>query len=145
MGAEPAWIGTPNHVQIYLLVTEVDIGLVARELLAGRIVQESPRLLQCDCPNHKSQSHRSLHVMLDKQGWYCFGCGVGGDVLQLVEFVRFGVVTRGQSGPMPESHQQARDFLAAKAGFPVVQLRVVAGANGRGRIGADVGTRVQRS
>jgi len=109
----------PNNVkEYYRLVTEVDIGLVARELLAGRIVQESPRLLQCDCPNHKSQSHRSLHVMLDKQGWYCFGCGVGGDVLQLVEFVRFGVVTRGQSGPMPESHQHARDFLAAKAGLP---------------------------
>ncbi len=58
----------PNNVkEYYRLVTEVDIGLVARELLAGRIVQESPRLLQCDCPNHKSQSHRSLHVMLDKQ------------------------------------------------------------------------------
>lgn len=68
------------------LITEIDIGLVARELLANRIVQESDCLLQCDCPNHTSNSHRSLHIMLDKQGWYCFGCGVGGDVLQLVEF-----------------------------------------------------------
>jgi len=25
--------------------------------------------------------------MLDKQGWYCFGCGAGSDVLQLVEFI----------------------------------------------------------
>jgi predicted P-loop ATPase len=102
----------------YRQITELDIGWIARELLGGRIVEESPRTLFCDCPNHKSQSHRSLHVMLDKQGWYCFGCGVGGDVLQLVEFVRFGVVTRGQSGPMPESHRQARDFLAARAGLP---------------------------
>ena len=102
----------------YRQITELDIGEIARELLGGRIVEESPRTLFCDCPNHKSQSRRSLHVMLDKQGWYCFGCGVGGDVLQLVEFVRFGRVTRGQSGPMPESHRQARDFLAARAGLP---------------------------
>ncbi len=102
----------------YRQITEIDIGGIARELLAGRIVEETPRTLFCDCPNHKSQSRRSLHVMLDKQGWYCFGCGVGGDVLQLVEFVRFGRVTRGQSGPMPESHRQARDFLAARAGLP---------------------------
>jgi predicted P-loop ATPase len=102
----------------YRQITEIDIGAIARELLAGRIVVETPRTLFCDCPNHKSQSRRSLHVMLDKQGWYCFGCGVGGDVLQLVEFVRFGRVTRGQSGPMPESHRQARDFLAARVGLP---------------------------
>ena len=102
----------------YRQITEIDIGGIARALLAGRIVEETPRTLFCDCPNHKSQSRRSLHVMLDKQGWYCFGCGVGGDVLQLVEFVRFGRVTRGQSGPMPESHRQARDFLAARAGLP---------------------------
>jgi len=36
--------------------------------------------------------------MLDKQGWYCFGCGVGGDALQLVEFVQAGMVTCGLSG-----------------------------------------------
>jgi len=107
-----------NVKEYYRLITEIDIGLVARELLANRIVQESDRLLQCDCPNHKSNSHRSLHVMLDKQGWYCFGCGVGGDVLQLVEFIQSGEVTTGRSGPMPESHQRARDFLAAKANLP---------------------------
>ncbi|GEM_PF-6363297 len=58
--------------------------------------------------------------MLDKQEWYCFGCGVGGDVLRLVEFINDGVVTRGQSGLMPESHQSAL----------VIQLWVVSGANG---------------
>ncbi len=104
--------------EYYRQITDIDIGRMAREILADRIVQESDRLLQCDCPNHKSSSHRSLHIMLDKQGWYCFGCGLGGDVLQLVEFVESGTVTRGQSGPMPESHQRARDFLAAKAELP---------------------------
>ncbi|RCK79189.1 MAG: DNA primase [Candidatus Ozemobacter sibiricus] len=107
-----------NVREYYRRITEVDIGAVARELLGAHVLHESDRLLQCDCPNHSSQSHRSLHVMLDKQGWYCFGCGVGGDVLQLVEFIQSGRVTRGQSGPMPESHQRARDFLAAKAGLP---------------------------
>ena len=102
----------------YRQVTDIDIGEIARELLAGRITQESRQTLFCDCPNHRSQSHRSLHVWLDRQGWYCHACGVGGDVLQLVEFARHGVATRGQSGSMPESHRQARDFLAARAGLP---------------------------
>ena len=106
--------------EYYRQITDIDIGRMAREILAERIVQESDRLLQCDCPHHKSSSHRSLHILLDKQGWYCFGCGVGGDVLQLVEFVQSGTVTSGQSGPMPESHQRARDFLAAKAQLPPI-------------------------
>ena len=86
----------------YRQVTDVDIGEIVRELLGDRITQESRQTLFCDCPNHRSQSHRSLHVWLDKQGWFCHSCGTGGDVLQLVEFVRFGVVTRGQSGSMPD-------------------------------------------
>ena len=97
----------------YRQVTDVDIGEIARELLGDRITQESRQTLFCDCPNHRSQSHRSLHVWLDKQGWFCHACGTGGDVLQLVEFVRFGVVTRGQSG----SH----------AGFPPAGARLPGG------------------
>jgi len=110
--------GTDNVREYYRLITEMDIGDVARELLPGRITQESGQRLMCDCPNHQSQSRLSLHVMLDKQGWYCFGCGVGGDVLQLVEFIQSGTVTAGESGPMPDSHRQARDYLAKKAGLP---------------------------
>ncbi len=102
----------------YRQVTDVDIGEIARELLGDRITQESRQTLFCDCPNHRSQSHRSLHVWLDKQGWFCHACSIGGDVLQLVEFVRFGVVTRGQSGSMPDSHRQARDVLAARVRLP---------------------------
>lgn len=102
----------------YRQITDVDIGGLARELLAGRVTQDTGGALHCDCPNHRSQSQRSLLVNLDTQSWYCFGCAVGGDVLQLVEFVQHGVATRGQSGTMPESHRQARDFLAARAGLP---------------------------
>jgi len=87
-----------NVKDYYRQITEVDIGEIARELLGARLTHEGARLIEADCPHHKSQSRRSLHIMLDKQGWYCFGCGVGGDVLQLVEFVRSGQVTRGQSG-----------------------------------------------
>jgi len=102
----------------YRQLTDIDIGEIARELLAGRITQESPQTLFCDCPNHHSQSHRSLHISLAEQCWLCWGCGVGGDVLHLVEFVHHGAVTKGQTGRMPESHRQARDFLAAKVGLP---------------------------
>ena len=102
----------------YRQVTDIDIGEIARELLAGRITHQSAQTLFCDCPNHRSLSQRSLHVWLDKQGWYCHACSVGGDVLQLVEFVRAGTVTRGQTGVMPESHRRARDFLAGRAGLP---------------------------
>lgn len=113
--SHPSSIGARDY---YRRITSVDIGAVARELLNGRITQCSELTLLCDCPNHQSQSKRSLNIMLDKQGWYCFGCGAGGDVLQLVEFVHAGCVTRGQSGRMPESHREARDFLAGRVGMP---------------------------
>lgn len=111
-------LGTDGVSEYYRQITDLDIGQIARELLIGRITHETPTNLQCDCPHHQSQSKKALHVMLDKQGWYCFGCGVGGDVLQLAEFVKTGTVTTGQAGPMPDSHREARDYLAEKAGLP---------------------------
>ena len=61
----------PDNVkQYYHLITEIDIGQVARELLGSRIVQESGATFFCDCPNHKSQSHRSFQVSVDRQCWY---------------------------------------------------------------------------
>ncbi len=109
-----------NVTEYYRQITEVDIGQVARELLGPRIVEENGRLLQCDCPNHKSTSRRSLHIWLDKQGFFCHACRKGGDVLQLVEFIQSRTVTSGRSGPMPETHKRARDFLAAKASLPLL-------------------------
>ncbi len=109
-----------SAAEYYRRVTSVDIGEIAHELLNGKITQSSERTLFCDCPNHQSQSKRSLNIMLDKQGWYCFGCGKGGDVLQLVEFVHAGHVTSGQCGRMPESHREARDYLAARVGVPTL-------------------------
>ena len=59
----------PVDVQAYYRqITDVDIGEIARELLGGRVTQDSRQTLFCDCPNHRSQSHQSLHILLDKQG-----------------------------------------------------------------------------
>lgn len=107
-----------NVKDYYRQITEVDIGRVAHDLLGSRITHENGPTLLCDCPNHQSQSHKSLQVNTDQQLWHCFGCGVGGDVLQLVEFVKAGTVTKGISGSMPPSHRQARDYLAKVVGLP---------------------------
>ena len=37
--------------EYYRRITDIDIGRMAREILAERIVQEGDRLLQCDCPH----------------------------------------------------------------------------------------------
>ena len=92
--------------------------MVARELLAGRITDESSGKMFCNCPNHDSIGRRSLEIDIHKQVWNCWGCKEGGDVLHLVEFVQSGCVTKGVSGKMPESHIKARDFLASKVGLP---------------------------
>uniref|UniRef100_A0A6M3J8Y3 Putative DNA primase n=1 Tax=viral metagenome TaxID=1070528 RepID=A0A6M3J8Y3_9ZZZZ len=105
----------------YDRVTSVDLGAIAREVLAGRIVEDTATYVLADCPRHASQSRRSLRIDLSGGLWYCFGCGVGGDVLQLVEFVRAGVVTRDR-GTMSASHRDARDFLAAKVGLPPLSV-----------------------
>ncbi|MHB9131163.1 MAG: phage/plasmid primase, P4 family [Armatimonadota bacterium] len=102
----------------YARVTALDIVDVAHALLGDRIRKDERQLLLVDCPHHASISHTSLHIWRDRQGWYCHGCGVGGDVLQLVEFIQSGVVTRGQSGSMPETHRAARDWLAQRLGVP---------------------------
>ena len=107
-----------NEVKAYYSkIKDTDIGQVARELIGDRITQEAPHLLECDCPNHASISKSSLHIMLDKNAWYCHGCSVGGDVLQLVEFIQTGGITKGQKGEMPESHREARRYLAEKQGL----------------------------
>lgn len=102
----------------YDQITAIDIGSVARDLLASRITGQDSHALYIDCPHHHSTSGKSFHVELDTQLFRCWGCGISGDVLQLVEFVKFGVVTAGQSGRMADTHRDARDWLAAKVGLP---------------------------
>ncbi len=104
----------------YDCLKAVDIGMIARELFAQRITSESRTELQVDCPHHPSASKASLRVSLHEGLWTCFGCRVGGDVLQLVEFVQFHVVTSGRTSPMPDTHRAARDWLAQRAGLPTL-------------------------
>lgn len=106
-----------NVQEYYRKITDQDIGAVAQELLGSAVTEVSSKTLLCDCPNHQSQSKRSFHVMLDKQGWYCHGCRVGGDVLQLVEFIQSKCVTSKVRGKMPDSHRMARDYLAKRIGL----------------------------
>jgi len=102
----------------YRQVTAIDIGAVARELLGSRITSDAGTTIHLDCPLHASVSGKSLHVELDKQLWRCWGCGISGDVLHLVEMARHEIVTAGQSGRMSDTHRDARDWLAEKVGLP---------------------------
>lgn len=111
----------PSNEEIksyYRQVTAINIGAVARELLAKRISEDTGKVIHLDCPMHESISGASLHVEIEKQLWRCWGCGISGDVLHLVELARHGVVTNGQSGRMSDTHREARDWLAAKIGLP---------------------------
>ena len=103
--------------EYYARIRALSIGAVAEDVLAGRITSRSGTVLLVDCPRHASSSKVSFHVYLSENRWRCWGCGVGGDVIQLVEFVGHGCVTKGVRGAMPKSHRMARDFLAAKAGL----------------------------
>jgi DNA primase len=104
--------------EYYRQITAVDIGEVARAVWGDRITEERGSVLYIDCPHHQSVSGTSLHVECDTQLWRCWGCGISGDVLQLVEFARHGVVTSGIAGEMTVSHRDARDWLAERAGLP---------------------------
>jgi len=109
-----------NVKEYYSLITNTDIADIARELIGDRITDESGDVVYIDCPRHASISHRSLHIDRRKQCWYCFGCNAGGDVLHLVEFIQSGTATKNAAGQMPESHRAARDWLARRAGLPLL-------------------------
>lgn len=106
-----------DHKAYYEAIRQQDIGEVARDLFGERITREDGRVIYVDCPNHASQSHESLQINKEKETWHCFGCCEGGDLLQLVEFVEYGCVTKGRTGAMPESHRLSRDWLAARVGM----------------------------
>lgn len=107
-----------SSAEYYEKVTAQDITAIAKLLLPGRITVDGGETLACSCPNHASASKKSLHVSKTTQMWYCFGCGIGGDILHLVEFVQSGQVSRAASGAkMGSAHRSARDWLAAQIGL----------------------------
>lgn len=102
------------------LKSRSDIIEVARELMGDRCTGEVGEEVTFDCPHHASQSHRSLRITPATGLFNCFGCRLGGDVIQLVEFVTTGSVTKSTKGNVSESHREARDWLAQRAGMPVL-------------------------
>jgi DNA primase len=104
-------------------ITNVNIIDIAEKILFNRITARnssgSNTELLCDCPNHASSSKKSLNISSSKQSWYCFGCGTGGDVLHLVEFVKFGTVSHGSTaGQLSDTHRQSRNYLADYCNLP---------------------------
>jgi len=116
----PQGTDSPAQGQGYYdkLTNENSIEEVAMELMGDRLTTKSGDVLYFDCPNHKSQSKRSLQVDSGKQVFNCNGCDKGGNVLHLVEFIQSKTVTTQVQGQMPESHVKARDWLADRAGIP---------------------------
>ena len=69
----------------------VDIPALKRRYLLGDVVEFSGvklvgrgRVRQGVCPFHE-ETAGSFTVYADSQRWYCFGCGLGGDVLDFIQ------------------------------------------------------------
>ena len=74
--------------------TRIDTDAVKRaypvaEVLAryGVELRPSGRTLVGRCPLHADGGRPNLHVYPQTASWYCFRCGVGGDVIRLVQLV----------------------------------------------------------
>lgn len=102
----------------YRRLRAIGIADVAERVLAGRITERNARGMRVDCPHHDSNSKTALSISFDQGLWWCFGCGVGGDALQLIEFVHHGVVTKHNAGKASDTHRSARDYLASLASLP---------------------------
>ena len=71
--------------------TSVDIPALKRRYPLGDVVEASGiklagrgRVRQGVCPFHE-ETAGSFTVYADSQRWYCFGCGLGGDVLDFIQ------------------------------------------------------------
>ena len=71
--------------------TSVDIPALKRRYPLGDVVEASGvtlvgrgRVRQGICPFHK-ETAGSFTVYADSQRWFCFGCGLGGDVLDFIQ------------------------------------------------------------
>lgn len=114
---------------VYAAVTDVrdyydrlraaaDISAAAHELLGDRITGESRSTIFVNCPRHASQSGRSFQISLHQGSWFCHGCGVGGGVIEFVEYVLTGAVTKCSRSGVTDTHRQARDWVAERVGLP---------------------------
>ena len=73
------------------MIASVDIPALKRRCSLGDVVESSGvalrgrgRVRQGVCPFHEENAG-SFTVYADSQRWYCFGCGLGGDVLDFIQ------------------------------------------------------------
>jgi len=105
--------------EYYDLINNQNIEDILRELIPHRITGKAGGEILVDCPNHQSNSHTSLNINPKKQNWICRGgCGVGGKLIHLVQFIQSGEVTKRSANRGSISHQNARNWLAARIGLP---------------------------
>ena len=94
---------------------------VVHALLPDGVTHETRTRIECDCPHHESNSKRALVVAAGMGLWTCHACGVGGNLLQLHEFVAHGTVSKGRGAATHPSHRVARDWLAGRVGLPPLE------------------------
>jgi len=102
----------------YARITSQDICAVARELAPDRVTTDTGSTLTMDCPVHASKGKKSLRVSNVTGLWKCWGCDVGGNVLHLVEWLKYGVRSKSVKGAkMTDTHVKARDWLGLRDGI----------------------------
>ena len=105
----------------YRRILSQPVGAVVHDLLPEGVTRETSSRIECDCPRHNSKSKAAVVVAAETGLWKCHGCGVGGDLLQLHEFVTCGVVSKGHGAAANPSHREARDWLAGRVGLPPLE------------------------
>lgn len=83
-------------------------------------LKRAGRIQKCVCPFH-SEKTPSCVVYPDTESFYCFGCGVGGDVISFImnienlSYIEAVRLLAQRSGiPMPEEAQRGDDFTRKK-------------------------------
>lgn len=83
-------------------------------------LKRAGRIQKCVCPFH-SEKTPSCVVYPDTESFYCFGCGVGGDVISFImnienlSYIEAVRLLAQRSGiPMPEEARQGDDFTRKK-------------------------------
>lgn len=83
-------------------------------------LKRAGRIQKCVCPFH-SEKTPSCVVYPDTESFYCFGCGVGGDVISFImnienlSYIEAVRLLAQRSGiPMPEEAQRGDDFIRKK-------------------------------
>ena len=91
VGAQPPWAEAPER-RCVMAVANVDIpALKARHPLGDTVEASGVRLRgrgrvrQGVCPFHDEAGGFSFTVYADSERFYCFGCGLGGDVLDFIQ------------------------------------------------------------